>query len=115
MRWVLIHLPHLLPPLLAFGFLARLGAWAADPPPQHYEDHEIRAWQEEREAKRSARRRPVRRRVGMLGTIALAPILLAMLTGLVIYTFNLRGDRPSDLLVWTHTIVSVAALALTTV
>ncbi len=33
MKWVAIHLPHILPPLLAFFFLARLAVWAASQPP----------------------------------------------------------------------------------
>ena len=93
--WVLIHLPHLLPPLLAFGFLTRLGLWAANQPPQQYGDDEVIAWFEERDALRAERRRPVSRRASKLGLLALAPLLLTFGTGLAIYTFNLRGDRPS--------------------
>jgi hypothetical protein len=114
MRWLLIHLPHLLPPALAFVFLARLGMWAADQPPQHYEDEEADAWRAERAERRALKRRPVRRRVAYAGVLSLLPLLLAIVTGLAIYTFNLRDDRPSPGLIWTHTGLSVLGLALVT-
>jgi hypothetical protein len=113
--WVLIHLPHLLPPLLAFGFLTRLGLWAADQPPQQYGDDEVAAWRAERDALRAERLRPVSRRASRLGLIALAPLVLTFGTGIAIYTFNLRGDRPSELHVWVHTTAAVLALLLVTV
>ncbi len=112
--WVLIHLPHLLPPLLAFGFLTRLGLWAADQPPQQYDDEEVAAWRAERDALRSERRRPVSRRASRVGLFALAPLVLTFGTGIAIYTFNLRGDRPSSLHIWVHTGAAVLALALVT-
>jgi hypothetical protein len=114
MRWLVIHLPHLLPPALAFVFLARLGIWAADQPPQQLEDDEADAWRAEREARRAANRRPVRRRVALAGVLALTPAFAAIVTGLVIYTFNIRDDRPSSTLIWVHTALSVAAIVLTT-
>lgn len=113
--WVLIHLPHLLPPLLAFGFLTRLGLWAANQPPQQYGDDEVIAWFEERDALRAERRRPVSRRASKLGLLALAPLLLTFGTGLAIYTFNLRGDRPSELHIYVHTGAAVLALLLVAV
>ena len=113
--WVLIHLPHLLPPVMAFGFLTRLGLWAADQPPQQYGDEEVLAWRAERDALRAERLRPVSRRASRLGLIALAPLLLTFGTGLAIYTFNLRGDRPSSLHIWVHTGAAVLALLLVTV
>ncbi len=114
MRWFFIHLPHLLPPALGFMFLIKVGFWAADQPPQHYEDDEVEAWRAERDRRKAARRRPVRRAVARLGVLALIPLFAAIVTGLVIYTFNIRDDRPSSALIWTHTAVSVLALALTT-
>jgi hypothetical protein len=113
--WVLIHLPHLMPPVLAFGFLTRLGLWAADQPPQQYGDEEVAAWRAERDALRAERRRPVSRRASKLGLLALAPLLLTFGTGLAIYTFNLRGDRPSSLHIWVHTGAAVLALLLVSV
>jgi hypothetical protein len=113
--WVLVHLPHLLPPLLAFGFLTRLGLWAADQPPQQFGDEEVLAWRAERDALRAERLRPVSRRASRLGLIALAPLLLTFGTGLAIYTFNLRGDRPSALHIYVHTAAAVLALLLISV
>jgi hypothetical protein len=113
--WVLVHLPHLLPPMLAFGFLTRLGLWAADQPPQQFGDEEVAAWRAERDALRAERQRPVSRRASKLGLIALAPLLLTFGTGLAIYTFNLRHDRPSAPHIWVHTISAVVALLLVSV
>jgi hypothetical protein len=56
----------------------------------------------------------VRRRVAYAGVLSLLPLLLAIVTGLAIYTFNLRDDRPSAGLIWTHTALSVLGLALVT-
>jgi hypothetical protein len=114
-RWVLIHLPHLLPPVIAFGLLIRLGTWAADQPPQHYSDEEVQAWVAERARARALRHRPVSPRIALLGTATLLPLLLAFGTGLAIYTFNLRSDRPSSALIWTHTATSVVGVGLATV
>jgi len=113
--WTLIHLPHLLPPILAFIFLARLGLWAADQPPQHFDDEQVVVWRAEREALRAERRRPVSRRVSRLGLLSLLPLILAFGTGLAIYTFNLRGDRPSSADIWVHTIAASVGLLLVTV
>lgn len=112
--WILIHLPHLLPPVIAFGFLTRLGIWAADQPPQHYGDEEVVLWRAERAALKAERLRPVSRRAARLGLLAMTPLLIAFATGLAIYTFNLRGDRPSELLVWVHTATAAVGLALVT-
>jgi len=114
MRWILVHLPHLLPPFLAFGFLARVGVWAADQPPQQYTDEEVAEWQKERAARQSDRRRPVLGRAARAGVLSLTPLVAAVLTGLFIYTFNLRNDRPSASLVWAHVAVSVVGLAIVT-
>jgi hypothetical protein len=114
LTWVLLHLPHLLPPALAFVFLARVGVWAADQPPQQFEDEEADLWRAERAARKAAKRRPVRRGVATAGVLALTPLILAIVTGLIIYTFNLRNDRPSPTLIWIHTGFSVVGLALTT-
>ncbi len=47
--------------------------------------------------------------------LALGPLLLTFGTGIAIYTFNLRGDRPSELHIWVHTAAAVLALLLVTV
>ena len=73
------------------------------------------AWRAERDALRAERRRPVSRRASQLGLLALAPLLLTFGTGIAIYTFNLRGDRPSSLHIWVHTGAAVLALLLVTV
>jgi hypothetical protein len=98
--------------VVAFAFLARLGVWAADQPPQQYSDAEILEWRRERDLLHAERRRPVRRSTSIAGTLALAPLLAAFGTGLAIYTFNLRGDRPSLALAWLHTLLAVAGLAV---
>ena len=113
--WILVHLPHLLPPTLAFIFLFRLGLWAADQPPQHFDDEQVEVWKAERAALRAERKRPVSRRASRLGLLALFPLLVAFGTGLAIYTFNLRGDRPSALDIWVHTAAASIGLLFVTV
>ena len=115
MRWLLVHLPHLLPPVLAFALLARLGVWAADQPPQHYSDDEVEEWRVARLALHAERRRPVRRSTALAGLLALVPLLVAFGTGLAIYTFNLRSDRPSGALTWVHTISASIGLVVVAV
>ena len=112
MTWVLLHLPHLLPPLFGFVLLIKLGIWAADQPPQQYSDEEIEIWRRERAARRAEQLRPVRRGVARAGLLVLVASLATALTGLAIYTFNLRSDRPSALVIWTHSLVAVAAIAI---
>jgi hypothetical protein len=110
--WLLIHLPHLLPPIVAFILLARLGSWAADQPPQQYSDDEVAEWRAERLARRAERNRPVLPSAARSGVIALVFLTAAFGTGLAIYTFNLRSNRPSAPLVWSHTILSLVGLAI---
>ncbi len=110
--WVLTHLPHLLPPVVAFIFLARLAVWASQQPPSHYTDEQVEEWNREHQAERLLRSGPVRRRTALIGLIALAPIILAFLTGLWIYTLSLRSTASPDWLIWSHTVISVAALLL---
>jgi membrane protein YdbS with pleckstrin-like domain len=113
--WVLVHLPHLLPPVLAFAFLIRLGLWAADQPPQHFDDEQVEIWKAERAALHAERKRPVSRRASRLGLISFLPLTVAFATGIAIYTFNLRGDRPSSLDVWVHTAAATFGLVIVTV
>jgi hypothetical protein len=115
MWWVIVHLPHLLPPVLAFGFLIKLGLWAADQPPQHYGDEDIAEWRASRDLLKADRRRPVRAVTSRLGLLALAPLVGAFGTGLAIYTFNLRGDRPSSVHIWVHSALAVFGLLVVTV
>ncbi len=110
--WLVTHLPHLAPPIVAFLAMAKMGLWAAEQPPSQFTDEEVAAWNEAMALKRAARRRPVRRGVARAGVLALTPLVAAVVTGLFIYTWNLRDDRPSAALVWTHVVVSVLGLAV---
>ncbi|MCX6391637.1 MAG: hypothetical protein NTX95_03970 [Actinobacteria bacterium] len=113
--WVLTHLPHLLPPVVAFAFLARLAVWAAQQPPSHYIDEQVEQWNREHAAARRLRNAPVRRRTAAIGLFAITPIALAFVTGLWIYTLSLRGDASPAWLIWSHSVISVVALVLVTI
>ena len=110
--WLVTHLPHLAPPVVAFLALAKMGLWAAEQPPSQFTDEEVAAWNEAMAAKRAARRRPVRRGVARAGVLALTPLVAAVVTGLFIYTWNLGGNRPSAGLVWSHVVVSTLGLLI---
>lgn len=109
-RWAVIHLPHIVPPLIAFAFLARLALWAAAQPPSHFTDEEIEAWNRERALERDRLNQPVRRATSILGLIALGPIIIAFATGLWIYTLSLRGEGSSEAMIWTHVVTGVVGL-----
>lgn len=113
-RWAVIHLPHIVPPLIAFAFLARLALWAAAQPPSHFTDEEVEAWNRDRALERARLNRPVRRITSILGLIALGPIILAFGTGLWIYTLSLRGEASSEAMIWTHVVTGVAGLLFVT-
>lgn len=113
--WVLTHLPHLLPPIVAFIFLGRLAMWAAQQPPSHYTDEQVEQWNREHAAERLLRNGPVRRRTALIGLIAITPIALAFLTGLWIYTLSLRETASPSWLIWSHTAISVVAIVLVTI
>jgi hypothetical protein len=113
--WVLTHLPHIVPPIIAFIFLARLAFWAAAQPPSHYTDEQVDEWNRERAAAQALRSLPVRRRTALMALISLGPLVLAFLTGLWIYTLSLRGDASPDWLIWFHVVTSVVGLVLVTV
>ena len=113
--WVLTHLPHLLPPVVAVVFLARLAMWAAQQPPSHYTDEQVDEWNREHAAERALHNRPVRRRTALIGLLSLTPIVLAFLSGLWIYTLALRSSASPGWLIWSHTGISVLALVLVTV
>ena len=110
--WVLTHLPHLLPPVVAFVFLGRLAVWASKQPPSHFTDEEVEEWNRARDAEEARLRAPVRRRTSILGLVALGPIVLAFGSGLWIYTLSLRGELSPDWLFWVHVATSVLALAV---
>jgi len=115
MRWVVIHLPHIVPPLIAFAFLARLAVWAAAQPPSHFNDEEVAAWNRERAIEREVRNRPVRRPTAILGLLALGPLVIAFATGLWIYTLSLRGDPSGEILIWTHSVTGIVGLLFVTI
>jgi hypothetical protein len=112
--WVLVHLPHLVPPIVAFAFLARLAVWASRQPPSHYTDEQVEEWFRMRAEEESRLRAPVRRRTALLGLVALGPIVLAFITGIWIYTLSLRGEVSPGWLIWAHIATSIVALAVVT-
>jgi hypothetical protein len=114
-RWIAIHLPHIVPPLIAFAFLARLAVWAAAQPPSHYTDDEVEEWNRVREEQRRLRNLPVRSRTALFGLVALGPLVVAFLSGLMIYTLSLRGDPSPGWLVWGHVVTGTVGLAVVTV
>ena len=112
--WVLTHLPHLLPPIVAFIFLGRLAVWASKQPPSHYTDEQVEEWFRIRAAEEARLSRPVRRTTAVLGLVALGPIVLAFGSGLWIYTLSLRDQLSPSWLIWAHIATSVIALVLPT-
>ncbi len=113
-RWIAIHLPHLVPPIIAFALLARLAVWAAAQPPSHYTDDEVEEWNRVREEQRRLRNLPVRARTARFGLVALGPLIVAFISGLMIYTLSLRGDPSPDWLVWGHVATGAFGLAVVT-
>lgn len=113
-RWIAVHLPHIVPPIIALVFLARMAVWAAAQPPSHFTDEEVEEWNRAREDERLRRSRPVRRRTALFGLVAIGPLALSFLTGLAIYTLSLRGDPSPPWLVWGHVATGVFGLVLVT-
>ncbi|MFM7694304.1 MAG: hypothetical protein ACKO7U_08410 [Actinomycetota bacterium] len=111
-RWIAVHLPHIVPPILALLFLARMAVWAAAQPPSHFTDEEVEEWSRARAAERTRRDRPVRRRTALFGLVALGPLALSFLTGLAIYTLSLRGDASPGWLIWSHVATGAFGLAV---
>jgi hypothetical protein len=112
MEFVLLHIPHIIPALVAMGFLGRFAAVMADQPPAEFSDAQIDEWRRVRVERARARR--VRRVSARLGLLALPLLILAVATGLWLYTIALRDDRPSSLAIWLHVVVSALSLALVT-
>jgi hypothetical protein len=109
-RFIVLHIPHIIPVLVAFAFLGRLALVVADQPPLTLDEAAVDAWRVQRNER--ARSRRVRRSAARIGLIALVPLLGAAATGLVLYTFALDGHDPSSALAITHAVVSGIALAL---
>ena len=108
-EFVLLHIPHFLPAVVGLGFLARFGVYAMRLPPAHLSDEELAEWHRQKEAAQV----PPRRRgaaTARLSMAALPLLIVGLVTGLLIYTIDLRDDRPSAAMSWTHTLTSTAGL-----
>jgi Ca2+/H+ antiporter len=109
-RFIVLHIPHIVPVLVAFAFLGRLALAVADQPPVHLDESAVDQWRIARAERQHARR--VRRSTSRIGLIALVPLLAATGSGLLLYSFALNDERPSAAFGWAHSIVSVVALVL---
>ena len=112
MEFVLLHIPHIIPAFVAMGFLGRFAALMADQPPAEFSDAQIDEWRRVRVERAQARR--VRSVTARLGLLSLPFLVLAVATGLWLYTIALRDDRPSGLDIWLHVVTSSIALVLVT-
>jgi hypothetical protein len=112
MEFVLLHIPHIIPAFVAMGFLGRFAAVMADQPPAEFSDAQIDEWRRVRVERARARR--VRLTSARLGLLSLPLLIMAITTGLWLYTVALRDDRPSSLAIWLHVVSSALALALVT-
>jgi hypothetical protein len=112
MEFVLLHIPHIIPAFVAMGFLGRFAAVMADQPPAEFSDAQIDEWRRVRVERARARR--VRLTSARLGLLSLPLLIMAITTGLWLYTVALRDDRPSSLAIWLHVVPSVLGLALVT-
>ena len=112
MEFVLLHIPHIIPAFIAMGFLGRFAAVMADQPPAEFSDAQIDEWRRVRSERARARR--VRLTSARLGLLSLPLLVMAVATGLWLYTVALRDDRPSSLAIWLHVVSSSLALALVT-
>jgi hypothetical protein len=113
MEFVFLHIPHIIPAFVAMGFLGRFAALMADQPPAEFSDAQIEEWRRVRIERARARR--VRSASARLGLLSLPFLVLAVATGLWLYTIALRDDRPSALAIWLHVVTSAVALVLVTV
>jgi hypothetical protein len=109
-RFVVLHIPHIIPVIIAFAFLARLGMIVADQPPAQLSDEEIADWHRAHDERQHARR--VRSSTSRLGLWSLFPLTVAFATGLWLYTEALRDEKPGALLSWIHAIFSFVGLLL---
>jgi hypothetical protein len=110
-QFVLLHIPHFLPAVVGLGFLARFGVYAMRLPPAHLSDEELAEWHRRKQAA-ATEPRAVAATTARLSTAALPLLITGLVTGLLIYTVDLRGDRPSAAMAWTHTLTSTAGLVL---
>ena len=110
-QFVLLHIPHFLPAVVGLGFLARFGVYAMRLPPAHLSDEELAEWHRQKQAAETPPR-AVATATARLSTAAVPLLITGLVTGLLIYTVDLRGDRPSAAMAWTHTLTSTAGLVL---
>jgi hypothetical protein len=109
MDFLIGHLPHLIPAIVALGFLAKFGM-TMELEPDDLDDESLEEWRRRRDERALARR--VRRSTARLGLIALVPLVVAVGTGGWLYTLALDDRRPSQADAWIHGVVSVLALVL---
>jgi uncharacterized membrane protein len=112
MEFVFLHIPHIIPAFVAMGFLGRFAALMADQPPAEFSDAQIDEWRRVRVERARARR--VRSMSARLGLLALPFLIMAVATGLWLYTIALRDERPSAVDIWLHVVMSAIALVLVT-
>ena len=110
--FIVLHIPHIIPAMVAMGFLGRFALLMADQPPAEFTDAQIAEWRRVRVERAQARR--VRRLSARLGLLSLPLLVMAVATGLWLYTIALRDERPSALAIWLHVVVSVLGLAIVT-
>jgi hypothetical protein len=110
--FIVLHIPHIIPAIIAMGFLGRFAAVMADQPPAEFSDAQIAEWRRVRIERARARR--VRATSARLGLLALPLLIMTVATGLWLYTIALRDDRPSSTAIWLHVVCSALALALVT-
>jgi hypothetical protein len=110
-QFVLLHIPHFLPAVVGLGFLMRFGIYASRLPPSYLNDEELAEWHRKREAARVPPR-AVAAATARLSAAALPLLVTGLVTGLLVYTIDLRDDRPSAAMSWTHTFTSTTGLLL---
>ena len=110
-QFVLLHIPHFLPAVVGMGFLVRFGVYASRLPPSYLNDEELAEWHRKKEAGRVPPR-AVGAATARLSSAALPLLVTGLVTGLLIYTVDLRDDRPSAAMSWAHTLTSTAGLLL---
>ena len=110
--FIVLHIPHIIPAIIAMGFLGRFAVVMADQPPAEFSDAQIAEWRRVRIERARARR--VRATSARLGLLSLPLLIMAVATGLWLYTIALRDDRPSSAAIWLHVICSALALLLVT-
>src|SRR5213078_1049635 len=89
----------------------RFGGYAMRLPPAHLSADELAEWHRRKQAAQTPPR-AVATATARLSTAALPLLIAGLVTGLLIYTVDLRDDRPSAAMAWAHTLTSTAGLVL---